>query len=454
MRPNWLTVVALVALISPSLAAAAELPRYSLPVGRKLIYTTSSASKATAGESGMSTKSSIRVTVVRENPDGSRRVIIRSASSYSQASAAGVHDSPERVQLAYADIFPDGRVLPNQSLGIQAEPAAVLPPLPKDEAELSKGWSGSNEAKQETTTYTSQPAKAGEFLFSAVRDGVMDKIYLTTHKATYHFDTAKDAVTLVEREMSQDYGFHTKGTGQTKLESDETVDAKEATQLAADFEQFFAAKEKYDELMGEVEKDPEHADASIASAESAIQKARDQVNSPDARAELAKVLENHAEYAKYARESSDKFKDVLNKPAASWETTDIEGKPAKLADYRGKVVVMDFWYRGCGWCMYAMPQVKQLAADYKDKPVIVLGMNTDREEKDAKFVIDTMGLKYPTIKAEGIPEKYGVQGFPTLIIIDQDGVVRDVHVGYSRDLRAQVSKKVDELLSKPAKVGG
>jgi thiol-disulfide isomerase/thioredoxin len=123
----------------------------------------------------------------------------------------------------------------------------------------------------------------------------------------------------------------------------------------------------------------------------------------------------------------------------------------KLADYRGKVVVMDFWYRGCGWCMYAMPQVKQLAEDFSGKPVVVLGMNTDREEKDARLVIDTMGLKYPTIHAQEIPKKYGVQGFPTLIIIDAEGVVRDVHVGYSPTLRDDLAKKIKGLLEKPAK---
>ena len=67
-------------------------------------------------------------------------------------------------------------------------------------------------------------------------------------------------------------------------------------------------------------------------------------------------------------------------------------------------------------------------------------MNTDRNEADAKFVADAMGLKYATLRAEGIPEKYGVQGFPTLILIDPEGTVRDVHVGYSPTLRADLAK--------------
>jgi peroxiredoxin len=95
-----------------------------------------------------------------------------------------------------------------------------------------------------------------------------------------------------------------------------------------------------------------------------------------------------------------------------------------------------------------MPQIKQLAEDFKQKPVAVLGMNTDREPKDAQFVIDAMGLNYATLKATGLPEKYKVQGFPTLIVIDQAGVIRHVHVGFSPTLRQDVGKLIESLLAK------
>ena len=54
----------------------------------------------------------------------------------------------------------------------------------------------------------------------------------------------------------------------------------------------------------------------------------------------------------------------------------------------------------------------------------------------------------PTVKAEGINEKYNIHGFPTMVIVDQQGIVRDVHVGYSKDLRKDVGKKIDQLLAK------
>lgn len=97
----------------------------------------------------------------------------------------------------------------------------------------------------------------------------------------------------------------------------------------------------------------------------------------------------------------------MGKPAADWEAKDIDGKVHRMADYRGRVVVMDFWYRGCGWCMTAMPQVTRLSEVFRDQPVSVLGMSIDEDEKDARAVIEAMSLRYPTIRAGGLPEKFG-----------------------------------------------
>jgi thiol-disulfide isomerase/thioredoxin len=430
-------------------ALAAELPRYSLPVGRRLVYAMSADSKEAKG-GGMSISGSWQMTVVRENADGSRRVIVRTASSFKQSAAAGEgHSAPERVNFAYADVFPDGRVMPNPSLGVQVDVAGALPPLPKDQGEMEKGWSETNEAKLQTTSFKAIAAAGeGEFAFTSVVGGVMNKIYLTTQKSTYHFDRKRGAVGAVESEMSQEYGFNSKGTGTTKLESDQTIAAAELATFARDFDAFFDASRAYQALMGGVAKDPANASEKIAAAKDVLVKARGKATTPDVTKELDRILEGHEDSAKYAAESAERFKGVLNKPAAEWSATDIDGKPVKLADFRGKVVVMDFWYRGCGWCMYAMPQVIRLSEDYKDKGVVVLGMNTDAEEKDARFVIDAMGMKYPTIRATGIPERFGVRGFPTLVIVDGKGIVQDVHVGYSPTLRADLGKTIDGLLEK------
>jgi hypothetical protein len=74
-------------------------------------------------------------------------------------------------------------------------------------------------------------------------------------------------------------------------------------------------------------------------------------------------------------------------------------------------------------------------------------VNTDAKEEDARRVVDKMGLNYPTLKAGDIPKDYKVEIFPTLIVIDQEGVVREIHLGYSETLREEISRVVDGLLN-------
>jgi thiol-disulfide isomerase/thioredoxin len=165
-------------------------------------------------------------------------------------------------------------------------------------------------------------------------------------------------------------------------------------------------------------------------------------NDPALLAKADDWLKSGQEYIHFEEEA-----ETLNKKAAEWETTDIDGQKHSLVDYRGKVVVLDFWFRGCEPCIKAMPQMKEIVEEFRGKPVAVLGMNTDQQEKDARFVVDELKLDYPTLRAKGLPEKYDVHAFPTLVIIDQQGVVRDRHIGYSTNLLLDVSKTINNLLA-------
>jgi thiol-disulfide isomerase/thioredoxin len=138
---------------------------------------------------------------------------------------------------------------------------------------------------------------------------------------------------------------------------------------------------------------------------------------------------------------------VLNKPAPKWDLVDLNGAPHSLSDYLGKVVVLDFWFRGCGWCIKAMPQVKQLAADFANRSVAILGMNTDTDPADAKFVVQELGLNYPVLRAPAEPADYHVRVFPTLIIVDRHGVIRERKVGYDPKLHDDVSAIIERLLA-------
>lgn len=126
--------------------------------------------------------------------------------------------------------------------------------------------------------------------------------------------------------------------------------------------------------------------------------------------------------------------------APDFSMVDVNGKEVKLSDYRGKIVVLDFWATWCGPCKKAIPHLQQVAVDYKDQGVVVLGSCTNDKRSAFEKWIKANGSKYPEViwamdPAEKGSERasrklYGVPGIPTQFIIDREGRIVEVTVGY------------------------
>lgn len=108
------------------------------------------------------------------------------------------------------------------------------------------------------------------------------------------------------------------------------------------------------------------------------------------------------------------------------EGTDIDGVPFKLSDYRGKVVLLDFWYSSCRPCRAFFPRERSLVLRYKDRPFALLGVNTDNDRRSAKQCEVKEKVNWRSwFDGEGaIVSNWRVQYFPTVYILDTEGVVR------------------------------
>jgi hypothetical protein len=125
------------------------------------------------------------VLVVRANKDGSRRVVLRSdrKSSRKVTGTKPYTLSNATTSLGYCDLFPDGRIVANDSLGYTMSPESLFPRLPADDAALKKGWKDHNERSEDLSRYrpteTAKP-RPGEWAFELVRENPLDGIYLIT----------------------------------------------------------------------------------------------------------------------------------------------------------------------------------------------------------------------------------------------------------------------------------
>ena len=441
---------------SPALRAAGDLrapPRYRLAPGQELQYHGQSEFKYGKEDSGGALGSTLdwQAWVIRANGDGGWHLVIRSTtkswSSYGKDAKRS--DQPARSEMAYCDLTPDGRVSPNDSLNSQLQPETLFPRLPADATAMANGWDGDRDDGFVHLEFKADPKSSSEkaWLFDETSRSPFDKIYLSSEHSKVTFNTQLGLVERADSENTQGYGFDGKGTGTTELVAIKDHDEAWTKRFADEADRYFKAQRAYQDLLTAANHDAKNADEVFAKAESVLKDARAELKQDIFSEQLDRQLSEHKNQVRWITDEAKEFAERKGKLAAEWKLDDLEGKSHALADYRGKVVVLDFWYRGCGWCIRAMPQVQQLADDFKDSPVAVLGLNKDREEKDARFVVEAMQLRYPILKATGVPEKYGVHGFPTLIVIDQQGTVRDIHVGYSKTLRADVSKIIKDLLA-------
>jgi len=111
---------------------------------------------------------------------------------------------------------------------------------------------------------------------------------------------------------------------------------------------------------------------------------------------------------------------------------DLDGKNVKLASYKGKVVLLNFWATWCGPCKAEIPGFIELQDKYKDKLTIV-GYNVDDEADKAKAFATEFKMNYPVLLGESredVQDAYGpIWGIPASFIISKDGKVCRKHLG-------------------------
>ncbi|MBD5232538.1 MAG: TlpA family protein disulfide reductase [Bacteroidales bacterium] len=120
--------------------------------------------------------------------------------------------------------------------------------------------------------------------------------------------------------------------------------------------------------------------------------------------------------------------------APAFTLLDLNDKPVSLKDFRGKWVVLDFWGAWCRWCIKGFPELKEAYKDAAGKFEVIGIDNRDTPERwkeaVAKYELPWVNVYNPD-SPEGLAllENYAVQGFPTKVIIDPQGIIRHVTVG-------------------------
>jgi thiol-disulfide isomerase/thioredoxin len=124
--------------------------------------------------------------------------------------------------------------------------------------------------------------------------------------------------------------------------------------------------------------------------------------------------------------------DLIGKPAPDLTLSTLDGRQMPLSSLRGKVVLLDFWATWCAPCRDQMPAIAKLVKETRDQGLIVLGINDDETPEKAASFANEQKLDWPSLfdgKQHEAREKYKVDGIPTLVLIDKQGVVVEYQLG-------------------------
>lgn len=135
------------------------------------------------------------------------------------------------------------------------------------------------------------------------------------------------------------------------------------------------------------------------------------------------------------------------KAAPEFSLKDSNGTPVKLSDYRGKVVLLNFWATWCGPCKIEIPWFIEFEQKFKDQGFAVLGVSMDEDGWDAvKPYLSSHKVNYRVLLGDDMVGSLygGIDSLPTTFMVDRDGRVASVHIGLvgKRDYESEIAKLV------------
>lgn len=137
------------------------------------------------------------------------------------------------------------------------------------------------------------------------------------------------------------------------------------------------------------------------------------------------------------------------------ELYDLQGNPSKLSDFRGTVVVLNFWATWCGPCRMELPELEKLYNELGGKGLMVLAVSVDEYRQMVPAFIQRMRLTLPVYFVDPATERsLGIGTIPFTLVLDKEGKAVRAYPGYSQEGMRDLKKLASELLSEKRGRGG
>jgi peroxiredoxin len=135
-------------------------------------------------------------------------------------------------------------------------------------------------------------------------------------------------------------------------------------------------------------------------------------------------------------------------PAPSFTLAALTGQQAALSQYKGQVVMVNFWATWCGPCQPEMPLLEQMYKKYKPAGFTLIGVNVDKEGPAVKDLMARKPVSFPVLldPANQVSKAYHVDEMPSSVLIDRKGEIRYIHRGYRPGDENEYQDRIRQLI--------
>jgi cytochrome c biogenesis protein CcmG/thiol:disulfide interchange protein DsbE len=136
--------------------------------------------------------------------------------------------------------------------------------------------------------------------------------------------------------------------------------------------------------------------------------------------------------------------------APDFSLKDLNGRRVNLSDYRGHVVIIDFWATWCPPCQATIPELVSIEDTYRKQGLVVLGISLDEgsdvERTLAAFSKDHRMNYSVLLGTDAVEDRYNIRSIPTLFLVGKTGKIKELYRGYTDNFRENISAEIDKLL--------
>lgn len=140
----------------------------------------------------------------------------------------------------------------------------------------------------------------------------------------------------------------------------------------------------------------------------------------------------------------------IGKLAPDFTLTDINGNSVRLADMKGRVVMVEFWATWCPPCRESTPVLNELYRKYRDRGFTLLGVSIDKGQDvraDVNSFVKELSISYPVfLDTDDVYLSYKVINVPSSFMIDKNGRIAHSHIGYLPGMAESLTKEIEALL--------